>query len=80
MGWGLVTWCDRIHSELAGGLQVIFAQYWGWPDGCSVAMAIVSTGSNGAIGVFTGYGRMKSHLSTMLLLSSDILWLTSYVP
>jgi hypothetical protein len=53
-GFGvLVTWCHRIRWELTG-YKSYLPSTGGWPEGWSVAMAIETTGWNGAIGVFRG--------------------------
>jgi hypothetical protein len=53
------------HSFKAGGLQLIIHPVLSWPDGYSLATAIVTTSSNRVVGILAGYRHMESRLSTM---------------
>jgi hypothetical protein len=69
------------HKRFVGGFQwcgiTAFVQSWqvtnrihgvlGQLDGYSMATVIATTGSNWGASVLKGYGRMKTHPSTMLL-------------
>ncbi len=70
---------NLVHNRFTGGFWwcgiTIFVENWwvpshihpvlGWQDEYSMATTIATTGSNWPIGVLAGYGRVKSHPSTM---------------
>lgn len=71
----------RKHNWFMGGFRwhgvITFIQSWwvtscilsglGQPDGYSAIMKIMTTSSNRAVGIFTGYGHVKTYPSTMLV-------------
>lgn len=85
---GFFWWCGVIVFVDSWWVRSCIHPALGWPDGCSVAMVVMTIGSNRAVGVCMGYGCVKSCPSTIsfclvasygsLVMSRNIAWVRRF--